>query len=134
MATHSISKYRLTKSIHKEQLKLLKQQLSDLNPQDYQTNNPQHNLTNLTQQLQNLNSQTKRFNSIFDEIKQQPPLACNKCSAYLTQNFDLSLTKILQELSFPSQQEIKERMQSKRKCTQPLNYANEGTIKEDYKF
>ncbi|CAK79568.1 unnamed protein product (macronuclear) [Paramecium tetraurelia] len=134
MATHSISKYRLTKSIHKEQLKLLKQQLSDPNPQDYQTNISQHNLTNLTQQLQNPNSQTKSFNSIFDEIKQQPPLTCNKYSAYFTKTFDQSLTKILRELSYPNQQEKTERIQSKRKLTKPINNANEATIKEDSKF
>ncbi|CAD8167153.1 unnamed protein product [Paramecium pentaurelia] len=134
MATHSITKFRLTKSINKEQLKLLKQQLHDSNHHDSQTNNSQQNQNNLTQQLQNLNSQTLTFNSIFNEIQQQQPFSYTQNCTYLTQNFDLSLNIILRKLSIQNQYEINKRIKSQRKHTQPINNTNEGTIKEDQEF
>ncbi|CAD8164409.1 unnamed protein product [Paramecium pentaurelia] len=137
MATHNIQKFRLTKTIHKDQIKLLKQQLNNKIQQESQSNNSQYMLTNLTQQLQKLNSQILNVNSIFDEIKQQKPLKYNQYGALSTQNFDQSLTTILRKLqqSTPNQYQIKNKTQNYKKEVQPINntiQTNEGTIKVDY--
>ncbi|CAD8160777.1 unnamed protein product [Paramecium octaurelia] len=139
MATHHICKFRLTKTIHKDQIKSLKQQLLDKTPQESQSNNSQYVLTNLTHQFQKLNSQNLNTNSIFDEIKQQKPLKYNKHATLTSQNFDQSLTTILRKLqqSIPKQNEIKNKTQNYRKEVQPINntiQTNEGTIKVDYQF
>ncbi|CAK74870.1 unnamed protein product (macronuclear) [Paramecium tetraurelia] len=139
MATHNICKFRLTKTVHKDQIKLLKQQLLDKTPQESQSNNSQYVLTNLTQQLQKLNSQNLKKNSIFDEIKLQKPLKYNKYATLTSKNYDQSLTTILRKLqqSIPKQNEIKDKTQNYKKEVQPINntiQTNEGTIKVDYQF
>ncbi|CAD8087830.1 unnamed protein product [Paramecium sonneborni] len=139
MATHSIQKFKLTKTIHKEQIKILKQQLNDKNIQDTQTNNSQCLLNNLTQQFQKLNSQSLNFNSVFDDIKQQKPIKYNQYGTLSVHNFDQSLSMILRKLqqTTPNQIEIKQKVENSRKQSQPINNTiqnNEGTIKVDYQF